>query len=588
MNRTSLLFILVIAVAIDALQSSLTAAQPPAEGLVAAEVDITRGLVGHWKMDEGSGSILADKTANKLDAQLGTGRAPGYSWVDGKYGKGVNFGGTGYALVQNTPVLNQFSNGITVAAWLYRNAAGGYYELAVSREVGSSIYEHFGLGSHNSMHCLLICVGTDFISVHGGTVPIGQWYHLVGTWDGTVVKVYANGTMVAKGNKSGTFNFNDQNPLIIGGNSNNQGGDKYLNDAFNGRMDEVRLYNRALTPSEVAVLASAKPNPASPFIRPEAQEVCDSLQNLAAVSKEELARDIAVLAPGRLLQADDQDLTTFVGDLVQSLSGRKVAADHAAVLAGDLEQALNPGQGSVRQSQGAVRNFAHTLKLAGVDHAQADKVGANLTVLAKVPADPGPFDGPRNRFRYAPSEAPKYDKAVLVEDFESGTDIFKTWYQPYWSTGVVATFDSQHKSGGNRGLTISNTGPTTKRSSMAKFARPHQDLAGCNALRLWFKPYGLKASEGTVSMGFIDGSSEIWQVDLPEVLSATEPFVLQVRLADFRRVLRRNNGRIDLENRDFCFWMTGTYKFTVDDILFVHDPAVPEFSNTPTQNKLTK
>jgi hypothetical protein len=202
-------------------------------------------------------------------------------------------------------------------------------------------------------------------------------------------------------------------------------------------------------------------------------------------------------------------------------------------------------------------------------------------VLAKVPKDPGPFDGPRNRFRYAPSEAPKFDKAVLVEDFESGTDIFKTWYQPYWSTGIVATFDSQHKSGGNRGLTIANTGPTTKRSSIAKFPRAHQDLAGCNALRLWFKPYGMNDSEGTVSMGFIEGSSEIWQVDLPEVLAGTEPCVIQVRLADFRRVLRRNNGRIDLENRDFCFWMTGTYKFTVDDILFVHDPAVPEFSGPP-------
>gem|GEM_PF-5213441 len=326
---------------------------------------------------------------------------------------------------------------------------------------------------------------------------------------------------------------------------------------------------------------AAKPNPASPFNRREAQKVCDHLQNLAAVSKEELARDIAVLAPGGQLKADDQVLARFVEGLVQSLSGKKVSAGNAAVLAGDLEQTLNPGQGSVRQTQGAVRNFAHTLKLADADHAQADKVGADLTVLAKVPKDPGPFDEPRHPFRFALSEAPKYDKAVLVEDFESGTDIFKTWYQPYWSTGIVATFDSQHKSGGNRGLTISNTGPTTKRSSMAKFPRPHQDLSGCNALRLWFKPYGLKDSEGTVSMGFIDGSEEIWQVDLPEVLSGTEPCVIQVRLADFRRVLRRNNGRIDLENRDFCFWMTGTYKFTVDDILFVHDPALPEFPKPP-------
>jgi hypothetical protein len=61
------------------------------------------------------------------------------------------------------------------------------------------------------------------------------------------------------------------------------------------------------------------------------------------------------------------------------------------------------------------------------------------------------------------------------------------------------------------------------------------------------------------------------------MLSGTEPYILQVRLADFRRVLRRNNGRIDLENQDFAFWMTGTYKFTVDDIMFVHDPSLQEF-----------
>ncbi|MBM3880388.1 MAG: hypothetical protein FJ387_11840 [Verrucomicrobia bacterium] len=322
--------------------------------------------------------------------------------------------------------------------------------------------------------------------------------------------------------------------------------------------------------------AANKPNP-TPFIRAETQKVCDHLQNLTAVSKEELARDIAALAPGGLLKADDRYLATFIQDLVQSLSGKELSDGNAAILAGNLEEVLNPGQGSVRQSQGAVRNFAHTLKLSQVDHARADKVGADLTVLAKVPTDPGPFDGPRHPFRFALSEAPRYDKAVLVEDFEVGTDIFKTWYQPYWSTGIVATFDSQHKSGGNRGLTIANTGPTTKRRSMAKFPRPNQDLSGCNALRLWFKPYGLKDSEGTISMGFIDGSEEIWQVDLPEMLSGTEPCVIQVRLADFQRVLRTNNGRIDLENRDFCFWMTGTYKFTVDDILFVHDPAVPEF-----------
>ena len=69
-----------------------------------------------------------------------------------------------------------------------------------------------------------------------------------------------------------------------------------------------------------------------------------------------------------------------------------------------------------------------------------------------------------------------------------------------------------------------------------------------NALRMWIKPHGMDDAQGSVSTGFIDGSKEIWQMDLPGMLSGTEPYILQIRLADFRRVLRRTNGIIDLEN----------------------------------------
>jgi len=71
---------------------------------------------------------------------------------------------------------------------------------------------------------------------------------------------------------------------------------------------------------------------------------------------------------------------------------------------------------------------------------------------------------------------------------------------------------------------------------------------------------------------------EIWQIDIPDMLAGTEPFILQLDLADYHRVLRRNNNKIDLVNKDFAIWMKGTFKFTVDDIMFVHDPAVPEFN----------
>lgn len=54
-----------------------------------------------------------------------------------------------------------------------------------------------------------------------------------------------------------------------------------------------------------------------------------------------------------------------------------------------------------------------------------------------------------------------------------------------------------------------------------------------------------------------------------------QPKVVQLRLADYRRTLRRNNGVIDPECQTFALWMSGSYHFTIDDIRFVHDPEIP-------------
>jgi hypothetical protein len=104
-----------------------------------------------------------------------------------------------------------------------------------------------------------------------------------------------------------------------------------------------------------------------------------------------------------------------------------------------------------------------------------------------------------------------------------------------------------------------------------------QKIEGMNAIRMWIKPHGYCSAQGLLSTGFIDGSNEIYKIDVPDAFSGTEPYILEILLEGFRRVLRRNNAKIDLVNRDFAFWPAGTYKFTVDDIMFVHDPALLEF-----------
>ena len=331
----------------------------------------------------------------------------------------------------------------------------------------------------------------------------------------------------------------------------------------------------ALTILLTAGVGGQQGGPAS-SLNPAVQRVYEHLRNVSATCKEALARDIAALAQGRL-NTGNSDLAKLVDDLVQGLSGKTLTEGTARNVAEDLETALYPGGGSARQTRGAASDVAHQLESGGVDGTQADMIRADLMRI--LPASPAAADSdaPAHRFRFTLREAPKYDKFVLVEDFESGVDIFRSWYQPGWSTGIVATYDSENKCSGKYGLTISNTQPPDKGSSMAKIPTPYQNIEGMNAIRMWIKPYGLDGARGSVTTGFIDGTDQIWQVDLPDMLSGTEPYILQVRLADFRRVLRRNTGRINLVNHDFAFWMTGTYKFTVDDIMFVHDLSLPEF-----------
>jgi hypothetical protein len=75
------------------------------------------------------------------------------------------------------------------------------------------------------------------------------WYHLAGTFDNETYKLYINGKLIKIGACSSALNFSDQNPLLIGGNSNNQ--NQSLVDCFKGTIDEVKIYKRALSLAEI-------------------------------------------------------------------------------------------------------------------------------------------------------------------------------------------------------------------------------------------------------------------------------------------------------------------------------------------------
>jgi hypothetical protein len=77
----------------------------------------------------------------------------------------------------------------------------------------------------------------------------GSWYHTAFTYDGTTVKLYLNGEEVGAQSFNLTPNSNKNIPLRIGATSGSV--DRY----FNGKIEDVRLYKRVLTPTEVKLLA---------------------------------------------------------------------------------------------------------------------------------------------------------------------------------------------------------------------------------------------------------------------------------------------------------------------------------------------
>jgi hypothetical protein len=89
----------------------------------------------------------------------------------------------------------------------------------------------------------MVNIGGERIVYGGSAIPVNTWSHLATTYDGAMLRLYVNGTQAGAQALSGAMAISN-NPLRIGGNS-------ALGEYFQGRIDEVRVYNRALSQTEI-------------------------------------------------------------------------------------------------------------------------------------------------------------------------------------------------------------------------------------------------------------------------------------------------------------------------------------------------
>ncbi len=200
-------------------------------------------LVGYWPFDEGNGEDTRDASGNGHDGQL----INGPEWVDGKFDKALDFGGTGsYVLVPDDDALD-LATAATYMCWFNLNEAIAGNRRLMSKN--DSIFVIFDFGSPTSLD-FLVKPNNDFVESTTTFEP-GEWYHFAGTYDGDSLRLYINGELegemggvpeIAVSSLDLWIGFDDWESAI----------------GFHGIIDDVRIYSVPLTQDEI-VMAMAGP-----------------------------------------------------------------------------------------------------------------------------------------------------------------------------------------------------------------------------------------------------------------------------------------------------------------------------------------
>ena len=199
------------------------------------------GLVAWWKAENNAVDSIGTNNGSFIN---------GAAFTNGMVGTAFNLNGSNYVSVPNAVALNP-TNVITVECWLYRSALVGPFDPVIKKEDVSNANGY--AIEFNANHLLFwVYRNVGGWASSGGSVPIalGQWYHIAGVYDGAHLLCYTNGQLASSAAVSGSVGIST-NILSIGNDPGNP------TRFFNGRLDEVSIYHRALSAAEIASIYNA-------------------------------------------------------------------------------------------------------------------------------------------------------------------------------------------------------------------------------------------------------------------------------------------------------------------------------------------
>jgi hypothetical protein len=218
----------------------------------------TGGLVGWWELDETDGAFARDRSSRGFNGTL----KGDCKWLpeNGRLGGAIELDGEGdYIDLGNRPEFN-IAHQITVMAWVNTKGPGKGYDPIITNGDRSWRLQRYDTTGKIEFACTGLNVsGTQWGNVISNKeINDGTWHHVAGVYDGSKIYLYIDGIEDVSKPASGQIKPSDYS-VYIGGNASTHEADYNFERFWTGLLDDLRIYNYALTPDEIAELVGSAP-----------------------------------------------------------------------------------------------------------------------------------------------------------------------------------------------------------------------------------------------------------------------------------------------------------------------------------------